>query len=78
MTHSRTGPMAGDCGPVAADEALSRQFHDPAQYRRCEVCKEPGADTITRMFVTETGGGDHTSYAHTDCAEVAGAGVVTP
>ncbi|WP_329402762.1 hypothetical protein [Streptomyces melanogenes] len=41
-----------------------------AQYRRCEVCKEPGADTITRMFVADTGGGDHTSYAHSGCAEV--------
>ncbi|PKV89108.1 hypothetical protein [Streptomyces sp. TLI_146] len=48
-----------------------------AQYRRCEVCKEPGADTITRMFVADTGG-DHTSYAHADCAKVAGAGVITP
>ncbi|WP_406341290.1 hypothetical protein [Streptomyces sp. NBC_00648] len=46
--------------------------HDPAQYRRCEVCHEMGADVITRMFVADTGG-DHTSYAHSSCA-----GVITP
>ncbi|GGP59405.1 hypothetical protein [Streptomyces melanogenes] len=77
MTHSRTGPLAGACGPIAAGEALSHQPNDLARYRRCEVCKEPGADTITRMFVADTGG-DHTSYAHADCANVAGAGVITP
>lgn len=76
MTHSRTGPMAGG-GPVAAGETPGHQANDPAQYRRCEVCKEPGADTITRMVVADAGG-DHTSYAHADCAKAAGAGVITP
>lgn len=51
---------------------------DPAQYRRCEVCKEPGADTATRMFVADSGG-SHTSYAHRGCAEATGAAeVVSP
>ncbi|MFD9483327.1 hypothetical protein ACFWBX_04865 [Streptomyces sp. NPDC059991] len=48
-----------------------------AQYRRCEVCHEMGADIATRMFVG-TSGGDHTSYAHADCAEVAGVEVIKP
>ncbi|MFC0845374.1 hypothetical protein ACFH04_16885 [Streptomyces noboritoensis] len=40
---------------------------DPAQYRRCEICHEPGADIATRMFIADFGG-DHTSYAHRGCA----------
>ncbi|GAA0598595.1 hypothetical protein [Streptomyces crystallinus] len=50
---------------------------DPARYRHCEVCHEPGADTPTRMLVGDTGG-DHTSYAHAGCAAAAGAGGITP
>ncbi|MFD9486164.1 hypothetical protein ACFWBX_19675 [Streptomyces sp. NPDC059991] len=48
-----------------------------AQYRTCDVCHESGADIATRMFVADYGG-DHTDYAHADCAEAAGAGVISP
>ncbi|WP_406341785.1 hypothetical protein [Streptomyces sp. NBC_00648] len=41
----------------------------PEQYRLCEICREPGAEVITRMVIGEVGG-DHTSYAHRGCAEV--------
>ncbi|WHM35807.1 hypothetical protein [Streptomyces sp. BPTC-684] len=54
------------------DEAAgsdTRASDEPAQYRRCEICHESGADVATRMFVADFGG-DHTSYAHRGCAEV--------
>ena len=69
-----TDAASGVPGPRPADP---KEPEDPAQYRHCEVCHEPGADIATRMFVADLGG-DHTSYAHADCADVAGAGVITP
>ncbi|MEU4348320.1 hypothetical protein [Streptomyces sp. NPDC023838] len=48
---------------------------DPAQHRRCEVYKEPGADVATRMMVADSGG-SQTSYAHRGCAEATGASEV--
>ncbi|WP_331723618.1 MULTISPECIES: hypothetical protein [unclassified Streptomyces] len=57
------------------EDALNRRPDDPARYRRCEVCHEMGADVVTRMFVTNSGGA-HTSYAHRGCAGVAGASEV--
>ncbi|GGP77394.1 hypothetical protein [Streptomyces melanogenes] len=62
----------------AQDSPTEAASHDPAQYRRCEVCHETGADVITHMFVADSGR-DHTSYAHRECAEATGAGeVITP
>lgn len=55
----------------------STESEDPAQYRRCEVCHEPGADTLTRMLVADSGG-SRTSFAHRGCAEANGAEVITP
>lgn len=81
MTHLRTGPVAEGCGLVAADgegkAAPDHRSNDQARYRRCEVCKEPGADVATRMFVAGFGC-DHTSYAHAGCVGAAGAGVIAP
>lgn len=66
-----TIPSATDIRRKATgiEDALDRRPTDPAQYRRCEVCHEMGADVITRMFLANTGG-DHTSYVHRGCAEV--------
>ncbi|WP_371652604.1 MULTISPECIES: hypothetical protein [unclassified Streptomyces] len=51
---------------------------NPAAYRRCEVCTEPGADVPTWMVIGDAGG-DRTSYAHRGCAEATGVGeAVTP
>uniref|UniRef100_UPI002F9148E8 hypothetical protein n=1 Tax=Streptomyces melanogenes TaxID=67326 RepID=UPI002F9148E8 len=58
-------------------KAVEPSIH-PAAYRQCEVCKEPGADTATRIFVADSGA-SHTSYAHRGCAEASGpAEVMTP
>ncbi|MEV6552131.1 hypothetical protein AB0M57_26005 [Streptomyces sp. NPDC051597] len=51
---------------------------DPAQYRPCEVCHEPGADTVVRLFVADGTGGARSSYAHRGCAGASEAGVSTP
>lgn len=66
FTLGGAGPTLQTANPV--NEALTEEIAT-AQYRRCEVCHEMGADVITRMLVADTGGGDHTSYAHSGCAE---------
>ncbi|PKV77021.1 hypothetical protein [Streptomyces sp. TLI_146] len=60
------------------EDAPNHRPIDPARYRPCEVCHEPGADTPTHIFVADSGA-SHTSYAHRGCAEASGpAGVITP
>ncbi|MEU5435728.1 hypothetical protein AB0G73_20455 [Streptomyces sp. NPDC020719] len=44
---------------------------DPARYRICATCQEPGAAAITHMFLTDSGGA-YARYSHPGCAAAAG------
>ncbi|MFI1102549.1 hypothetical protein [Streptomyces melanogenes] len=44
----------------------------PACYRICPICQEPGADTLTHLLITDSGGA-YPRYTHTGCAAAAGA-----
>ncbi|WP_188274747.1 hypothetical protein [Streptomyces sp. CBMA152] len=55
---------------MPSDAPHQQQSVDAAQYRICEICKEPGADVITYMYISESGGGQ-SRYAHRPCAATA-------
>ncbi|MEU1075195.1 MULTISPECIES: hypothetical protein [unclassified Streptomyces] len=65
-------------GAAAGAPAPPHEPGDPAQYRPCEVCHEPGADTVVRLFVADGTGGARSSYAHRGCAGASEAGVSAP
>ncbi|PKV85863.1 hypothetical protein [Streptomyces sp. TLI_146] len=44
----------------------------PAPYRICPICQEPGADALTHLLVTESGGA-YPRYTHPGCAAAVGA-----
>ncbi|GGP85883.1 hypothetical protein [Streptomyces melanogenes] len=70
-----TDAASGVPDPSPADP---KEPANPALYRHCEVCREPGADIATRIFVADSGA-SHTSYAHRGCAEATEpTGVITP
>ncbi|WP_406347335.1 hypothetical protein [Streptomyces sp. NBC_00648] len=77
LDRRRVIPDAALGVPAAPPPAGPKEPDDPAQYRHCHVCHEPGADTATRMLVADSGA-SHTSYAHYECAEATGAEVITP